>query len=290
MASYPLYLSTASIIALIGAATLSSALRQTSTPRAGAGDLLVAPTRIVLGGPKRTAEINLLNIGTKPALYRISLVHERMDENGRLVDVETSGPNDKFADDLVRFTPHQVLLAPQISQVIRIQMRLPANLDAGEYRSHMLFRAVTAPAADDKAPIAGTPPKGISVQITPVYGVSIPVIVRSGQTSASTDFSDVHVVTAPGGEPALVGKLTRSGSASVYGDLLVEFAEHGKPFRPLARANGLAVYTPNLIRNFALILSKDKSMQFRNGTLRVTYRVPETDGGQTIAKTEIVLQ
>ena len=258
-------------------------------PRNGAGDLLVAPTRIVFAGPKRTAELNLLNIGEKAALYRISLIHQRMTEDGKLVDIESPNSSDKFADDLVRFTPRQVLLEPHVAQIVRIQLRLPADLETGEYRSHLLFRAVSAPAADDKAPSAAQPPKGLTVQITPIYGVSIPVIVRHGQTTATTSFAETHLAAAPSGEPILVGRLVRSGNASVYGDLVVEFAEKGRPYRVVSRANGLAIYTPNAVRNFAMLLSGDKTLRFQHGTVRTTYRQPETDGGQTIAKSEIVL-
>ena len=52
-------------------------------PRAGVGDLLVAPTRIVLDG-RKGAEIVLNNIGDEPATYRISVEFRRMTEDGSL--------------------------------------------------------------------------------------------------------------------------------------------------------------------------------------------------------------
>ena len=58
-----------------------------STPaEAGVGDLLVAPTRIVLDGRKGT-EVVLNNIGDEPATYRISVEFRRMDGSGTLQDV-----------------------------------------------------------------------------------------------------------------------------------------------------------------------------------------------------------
>ena len=53
---------------------------------AGVGDLLVAPTRIVLDG-RKGAEIILNNIGDEPATYRISVEFRRMTADGSLVDV-----------------------------------------------------------------------------------------------------------------------------------------------------------------------------------------------------------
>ncbi|MDR3692573.1 MAG: hypothetical protein P4L46_24550 [Fimbriimonas sp.] len=283
-------LSLSTVCVLLGAATLQAGIQQPAqTPRARAGDLLVSPMRIVFEGPKRTAEISLLNIGDKPSLYRISLIHERMNEDGDLVNVATPGADDRFADDLVRFTPRQVLLAPRVSQVVRIQLRLPADLATGEYRSHMLFRAVSADSAPDQAPAAADLPKGLTVQIKPIFGLSIPVIVRHGETYASADFAEVRLVSTPDGLPVLVGKLTHTGNASVYGDLVVEFAQNGQPFKTLARTNGVAIYASNATRSFAVLVSQDKTLQLHNGTIRATYKHSDADGGQPFAKTQVTV-
>ena len=54
---------------------------------AGVGDLLVAPTRIVLDG-RRGTEVILNNIGDDVATYRISAELRRMTPDGKLVDVD----------------------------------------------------------------------------------------------------------------------------------------------------------------------------------------------------------
>ena len=69
------------IAGLAGLATL--------VPSAGSaqGDLLIAPTRLILDG-RRGAEVILANQGSEEATYRITLELRRMDENGNLVPVE----------------------------------------------------------------------------------------------------------------------------------------------------------------------------------------------------------
>jgi hypothetical protein len=277
---------------LVFAGSMPSVLYQPFTQsRQGVGDLLIAPTRVVFEKGKRSAEINLLNTGNKPATYRISLIHQRMSDDGKLNEIDTPAPGETFADSLVRFTPHQVLLEPNVSQIIRIQLRLPASLDSGEYRSHMLFRAVpVADAPTDSVTAPGQPPKGIDIKITPIYGLSIPVIVRHGETTAETTFADAQLTKTPDGAPVLVGKLARAGNISVYGDIIVEFGPSGGKFQQIARANGIAIYTPNTTRNIALILNAPKNAKFENGTLRVTYRTPDVDGGQTIVSTTLVVK
>ena len=108
---------------------------------AGVGDLLVAPTRVVLDG-RKGAEIILNNIGDEPATYRVSVEFRRMTESGELVDVPTPTAADKTAEDMIIYAPRKVTLAPHEPQAIRIAARAPQGLPDGEYRVHMLFRAI----------------------------------------------------------------------------------------------------------------------------------------------------
>ena len=70
----------------IGLTGLATAVMMTSAPAQAAGDLLVAPTRVVLDGDRGT-EVILNNIGSETATYRISLELRRMTPDGRLEEV-----------------------------------------------------------------------------------------------------------------------------------------------------------------------------------------------------------
>ena len=68
----------------MAAGLVAAPLLALPTPaEAGVGDLLVAPTRIVLDG-RKGAEIILNNIGDEPATYRVSVEFRRMTEARRL--------------------------------------------------------------------------------------------------------------------------------------------------------------------------------------------------------------
>ena len=97
-------------------------LVQPSAAEAGVGDLLVAPTRIVLDG-RKGAEIILNNIGDEPATYRVSVEFRRMTENGDIVDVTTPSAVDKSAEEMIVYAPRKVWLAPHQPQAIRIAAR-----------------------------------------------------------------------------------------------------------------------------------------------------------------------
>ena len=85
---------------------------------AGIGDLLVAPTRIVLDGRKGT-EVVLNNIGDAPATYRISVEFRRMTADGSLEDVTEPTAQEKEAEDMIVYAPRRVTLAPHEPQSIR---------------------------------------------------------------------------------------------------------------------------------------------------------------------------
>src|SRR5262249_50468906 len=104
----------------------------------GSASFLVAPTRVVLEGSRRTAELNIVNTGTRTATFRVSLVHMRMLENGDIAEVADVLPGESVADSLIRYSPRQVTLEPTRAQTVRIQVIKRADLPAGEYRSHLL--------------------------------------------------------------------------------------------------------------------------------------------------------
>jgi hypothetical protein len=267
----------ASLLALLAAVTPACAQ--------GGGDLLIAPTRIVLEGRVRTAEIALINIGSAPATYRVSLVRQRMTQDGAFEEVTEPLEGEQFADALVRFTPRQAVLEPRVAQTIRLQLRKPADLPAGEYRSHLLFRAV--PEVTQAAPEDELPTEGVGIRLIPVYGISIPVIVRHGETSARVTLSDL-ALQPPSDDsalPALKLSLNRTGNRSTYGDLTISLRPPGaRADVVLARAAGLAVYVPNPRRDLTLALQVPEGVALSGSRLRVVYRNKPEDGGATLAE------
>ena len=69
---------------------IALSLASIAYPVLAAGDLLVAPTRVVLDGPRGT-EVFLNNVGAQPATYRISIELKRMMPSGQVEDVAPDG-------------------------------------------------------------------------------------------------------------------------------------------------------------------------------------------------------
>ncbi|GAA4008510.1 hypothetical protein GCM10022280_01560 [Sphingomonas swuensis] len=249
--------------------------------QAGVGDLLVAPTRIILDGGRGT-EIILNNIGEETATYRISVELRRMRADGSFEDVTAPSANEIAARDMIVYAPRRVTLPPRQPQTIRIAARAPAGLADGEYRVHLLFRAVPPP----QAPVA-TPAdfKGIGFALTPVYGVTIPVIVRLGNLSAKAGIANVGK-TQVDGKPAIGLELSRSGSRSTFGEVRIVKAGMTEP---LAAQKGIAVYTELDKRSVAVPIDA-KFVAQATGPVTVQY-LETVDGVTTkLAETSTVLR
>ena len=191
------------------AIALSLALFAPLPAAAGVGDLLVAPTRIVLNG-SRGAEIVLSNIGDEVATYRISVELRRMKEDGTLEDVAAANDKEKAAQGMILYAPRRVTIAPNEPQTIRISARAPQGLADGEYRAHLLFRAVPPP----RPVTAAREVKGIAFELIPIYGVTIPVVIRLGNLQAKVGIANVEL-TRQDGKPAVALDLVRVGDRSV---------------------------------------------------------------------------
>ena len=185
------------------ASTLASAL-----PASAQGDLLVAPTRVILDGSRGT-EVVLSNIGSEEA--------------------------------------------PRVDR-----------------------KAAQAAAAEAA--------EGVSIKLVPIYGVTIPIIVRHGKLEAQVAINQPRVEEAEEG-PQLVLTLSRAGDRSTYGELIVT-----KPgvADPVVVSRGLAVYPELGSREVRIPLTAEQKASL-TGPLRFEYREMPEAGGALIAAVDAAL-
>ena len=265
-------------------AALAAPSASVSAPSEGGfGDLLVAPTRLVLDG-RKSAEVILNNVGQEPATYRISVEFRRMNVDGSLEDVASPTDRDKMAEDMIVYAPRRVTLAPREPQVIRVAARPPAGLPDGEYRVHMLFRAVP-PATPVAAAAPGSQPKGISFALIPVYGVTIPVIVRLGNLQVKSSIDNPQLETKDG-KRSVALELTRSGDRSTFGEVRVLKAGVKDP---IAIQRAVAVYTEVGKRRVSVPMDEKFTGDAR-GPVTIQYVETFDDGSNTLAETKATLR
>lgn len=260
-------------------------LTTATTPVWAAGDLLVAPTRVVLDNARGT-EVILNNIGAEPATYRVSLELRRMDEAGRLHEVPEGRATaaETAALSMISYAPRRVVLPPNQPQAIRIGIRASQGLPDGEYRAHMLFRAVP-----EAVPAPSAPARGVAIALTPIYGVTIPIIIRQGAMSSSATIDNVRRCrqgadggVASSGQPAFCFDLSRSGSGSTYGRVRVTKAGAKAP---LLDVRGIAIY-PELQRRTVVLPLQEAAAAALHGTLKVEYLADSETASGSIATFE----
>jgi hypothetical protein len=241
-------------------------------------DLLVTPFRVVLENGQTTEELSIANIGNDTARYSLSFIQYAMEENGRLRQIEEAEEGIQFSDSFVRFFPRSVVLAPNESQIVRLQARIPSDLAEGEYRSHLYFRS-TSP--QEAMAFGGDGDDGVGVELIPVYGISIPVIVRKGE-SDNTVALENEVVTL-GENPNIQFDLVRQGSFSCYGDFALIHQEDDGQETLLGTVAGVGVYTPLNARKMNIPLNGFEEI-LQTGSLKLVY-FSKKDG-----KTEVITE
>jgi hypothetical protein len=250
------------------------------------GNLLIMPKRVVFEGSKRYEELNLANIGKDSATYVLSFVQMRMNENGTFQQITNPDSLEHFSDKNVRFFPRSVTLAPNEAQSIKMQLVKTNELAPGEYRSHLYFRALPK-----EKPLGEPEVKNdtsISISLVPVFGISIPVIIRVGENDGKVAISDVAYTTVKDTIPSLQFTFTRKGKMSVYGDIAVEHIADNGVKTPVALVKGMAVYTPNTTRKSHIMLNKVNGVNFHSGKLHIKY-VDQSPRQNVLAENTVTL-
>lgn len=263
------------------------AMLTATLPVMSASQLMVTPTRLVFEGNERSEQVTVINTGDATGTYRIQIVNKRMTSDGKFEDVKTAESGELFADKMIRYSPRQVVLEPGKSQVVRLSLRKPKGMAAGEYRSHLLFQAIPQNAGQDIKDVTENS-KNISINLTAIISISIPVIVRHGETSVNVSFASAKY--EPGATdknpPGLLLELERNGTQSAYGDLLAEYVQEGGASTVIGQVGGVAIYTPNKTRTFRLPLQIPPSLDMKKGVINVYYRSPADQGNKVLAQTQ----
>lgn len=253
------------------------------------GDLLITPRRVVFEGSKQSQELTLANTGQDTARYNVSFVQYRMTDSGAFELIEAPDSGQYFADKYLRFFPRSVTLAPNEAQVVRMQFRKLPDMQNGEYRSHVYFRAVPKETALGDEKLADT--AAIGIRLIPIFGITIPIIVRVGELNLNVGLTDISLDTKTDTVPNLAVTFTRNGDKSVYGDLTINWLSNtGGELVEVGVVRGIAVYTPNKTRRFNMQLRKIAGVDYTRGKLVIKYQAPNDLKPEVYAEGELAMK
>lgn len=213
----------------------------------------LSPTRIVFDNSGTTIkEFTVTNSSNETVKYSLSLIDMRMKEDGKLEAIASSLADASSASKYLFVYPDRFELAPNESRTIKVRLTsLPA---AGEYRSHLYVRKEKAGTAEGEA----------------VKGVTMPIIIRSGELSANAAAAGISLKLIDGSQ-FLQLTVNRDGNMSLYGDINVSFLNSTGKSVNVASLKGTAIYTPNTQRVFTIKLDQQPGINYQSGKFQVEY-------------------
>lgn len=228
----------------------------------------ISPRRVVLDRAHRTATVTVFNQGSGPGSFRISLVDRVMLPDGQILATSESATHPQMqpqldrlrsAAQMVRVAPSRVTLAPGQSQTIKLQLVAPPENPSGEYRTHLTVATIPPPTSGITAESAAAGnANALSFQITAVFGISIPAIVRFSEVDAQAKLENVHLesgTSSTGARQAvLVFDIVRAGASSLFGN--IEVRPVGKKSELIGVARGVGVYPEIDRRTLRLVLAR----------------------------------
>ena len=251
------------------------------------GNLQIMPRRVVFEGTKISQELSLANSGLDTAKYVVSFVQMRMKEDGSFEQITVPDSGQYFSDKFFRIVPRTVTLAPKETQVVKMQLVKSSKLVQGEYRSHIYFRSIPKEKPLGEEALKDT--TAVSVRLIPIFGITIPAIIRVGECSAKVSIKEIGIEKANDTINRLQMKLFRTGNISVYGDMTVNHISPDGKVTRVALVKGLAVYTPNSFRRFQCNLNNIAGIDYHIGKLHVIYSATGDVKSTVLAEGELIL-
>jgi P pilus assembly chaperone PapD len=232
---------------------------------AGAQERLsIMPTRIVFDNEQSSREITITNKSADTLRYAVSFVEMYMKDNGRLVAGNAYMAGVNPASQYMTVSPEKVELAPGQTKTLTITLS-STQLTEGESRSHILLKR------EQTAGIRPTDtPKSKNKNLCGPMSVTLPVIVRKGAYDARLSLSNMTLVSN-GDAPVISVTLSRSGSMSAFGNVVVHYTDSAGNAVTAATIKGVAIYTPNTHRQFRVPLKKLPGQEYNLSRLNVEF-------------------
>jgi fimbrial chaperone protein len=227
-------------------------------------NLLIYPVRVSFDEAERSAQLTLSNTSSRTNTYRLSWQEKRALPEGGYTDINVDeAKNLPISSSMLRFSPRQVTLKPGERQLIKLVLRRPRDLAEGEYRSHLLFKAV--PPEVDKEE------KSTSTSINIVLSFAVPVTIQQGGYDTRVSLKGVNVVynTATGNR-TLSLDLLRKGLHSASGDISAFWTPTGGKEVLLAKVADYNFWS-ELEEVRATLISTDTVFTPADGRLRILY-------------------
>lgn len=249
-----------------------------------ANGFLLAPTRVFFESSARSQEVTIMNQSDRTQTYRLRLEDRRLKENGEYEVI--TDPGDPYAaSQMLRLSVRQIVVPARTSATVRVLLRKPSGQAAGEVRSHLIVTEL--PVVNPPVAASEASPE-ISVSITTVYGISIPIMVKTGETNARITGVTPRRIAIPE-RPDLENidiQVQVAGNRSLFVDFRL-ISTRQRRGEPIALAKSFAVYAPLQSRSLTMSLSPEQTAKLRAGNVVLQYQEVNRDGAPVGAPSEV---
>lgn len=256
---------------------------------ANRAEIMLIPTRVVMEKNDRFSTVIIRNVGDATGNLSVDLIDMTMGETGGIVQLEDGKTDPYSAIPLTRVSPHSITLKPGDSQNVRIMLRKPEGLAAGEYRSHLKIK-VEEDNVEATANMTAAELKAAAISVKAKLALTIPVIIRHGDTNVGIKIEAAKLARDAAGKPLVEMTLLRDGNRSVMGDFTFTYTGADGKSQPLKAFPGIPVYRSTERRQVSIQLDEvPADIKLNSGKLNVVYTAQEKEGGMKLAETTIDL-
>lgn len=257
--------------------------------RANRAETLLIPTRVVMEKNDRFTTVVIRNIGDATGNLSVELIDMTMGETGGVVQLEEGKSDPWSAIPILRVSPHSITLKPGESQNVRIMLRKPEGLPAGEYRSHLKVK-VDEDNVEAAASKTAEDLKAASIAVKAKLALTIPVIVRNGETTIAIKIDSPKIGHDAMGKPEVDMTLLREGNRSVMGDFTFTYTGPDGKSQLIKTFPGIPVYRSTERRKVSIPMDDiPAGINLDKGKLAVAYTAQEKEGGMKLAEATIDL-
>lgn len=231
-------------------------------------NLLIHPTAVNFQANERSQVVTLANTSDKTTTYQLQWKENvAQPMGGYRIMQDSEKTTFRLASSYIRFSPRQVTLAPGERQSVKLLLRRARSLQDGEYRSHLLFKALPPAVPQDAAPVT-TPTMNLSM----VLSFAIPVALRVGDYDAQVTVKQPQIQYDPiRNSGAVFLSLERRGIHSAFGDISAFWKPKGGAEYLLAKSASHSLWTElNQYRHKLVWATADFTPQ--DGELRIHYQ------------------
>ena len=290
------------VLALTPMAALAQEAPETADgPVTVGANLNISPKRLTFDRSGKSATVYIFNQGQTPATFDISLVDRVMTPAGQITPLAEAANKPELKDVTTRLksaqpmllaTPRRVTLAPGKGQTIRVRVNPGAEAQGpGEYRTHLTVTTIPPRDIGLTADEAADPGSGeLKFIVHSVFGISVPVIVRLGDTDVRAGIENAKITyadispdgVAPAKRTAVLSfDLARLGPNTLFGNLQVTGARDKEP---IGIARGVGVYTEIDRRAVQIPLTRSPEPGER---LEITFTDDDPAPGKILAQSVI---